>query len=243
MRRSLLAILFAMSFSFALLQADVTISYSIKRSVDGTPADGGRVMFVKGPRLRIDDTIGGKTSTRIIDLRSGLAIELDDEAMRAITMRLSRCAADVSDSVPPDRTEVEVRPSQLRREIRGQSCGGYDLVLSRRDAKANARAWATRDAPGAAEYVAFWKDAASGCLPIEEFDPDHPASAENIMITEAFRRIAENGGMPYECVMTLTVSTAGKDLVREYVWRLTDVSCAPIRDDAFAVPSSYASTR
>jgi hypothetical protein len=244
------AILMAPSASWA----DVTITSTV--SGKGLGAGGGMqsVTYVKGTKMR---TELGETIT-IHDAAGRQMIVLNTKKREAEIYDMAKVGAEMQKNLRGGEPRAEITPTGQKKEILGQSCDEYNLMISMPMAQGDQAAltltmsgplWVARGAPGSADYAAFYKAAAENGLVFGNPQQAKSQAAQMKSTTEMYGKIADLKGVPYQ--METQIKFEGSGVLASMMNKMGGVSTAltvsavstdPIPDDKFAVPAGYKTT-
>jgi hypothetical protein len=252
------------------VRADVTIVQST--TVEGGMAAmaGGNTLSpkmtarVKGRKLRNDVEVGENLISTILDLASKEMILIHHDQKSATVTSPASAAAKPSANVTLPEMDTKVTPTGKSQVIDGIKCDEYSFTTSMnmgemtgpqmppeaatmmKDMRMNMSGslWVAKDPPaGAAEYVAFMKDASSSDMAAIAAS----ASGVNIPGLDKMMKAMSNvDGMPYLTEMTLTIDGPGQiaEMMKQMgpmkvTTRVTSVKTDPIPADQFQVPAGY----
>lgn len=234
--------------------ADVTLRQVTSGMGPGMTATG--TTYIKGLRMRTDTVLGGTTRTVVFDLVGQRQISYDSTRQDAEVFDLSGLPpADVV--TDRTRTRASITPTGQTRVIDGRRADAYTLSATiagqpgpmpdlRVTVSIAGTAWVVRDAPGAAEWAAFYRAVAERGWAFG--DPralrGNPAQARSM--AELYRQMAETGGIAYETTLSVSMQAEGP-MAREYpppppgqsTTRVDAVSTATLDDALFDVPPGY----
>lgn len=234
--------------------AQVTLTQKTSGTGMGQNMSGEGKQYIKGTKMRTDQTMGGKMTSVIIDAGAQQMIVLDHakkEAtvtdMRAITRDLAKIdAADV---------QATITPTSVKRQIAGVSCtvhtmdvrvpakvgpGGDDLIVTMKGPVC-----LTTGGPGLTDYQAFYRAAAEKGLFFTDPRAAKAQPGQAKGMTELYRQMAGKG-VAY--ATELAFKFEGKGMMASMMNKMgamtmtsevVSVSGAPIDDGMFAVPAGY----
>jgi hypothetical protein len=253
----------------AVVHADVTIVQTTTIE-GGMAAMGGQNMSptitnrIKGQKARIDIAVAAMQMATITDLVTKRLIMLRPDQK---TVQIVEAPPAASATVPPavtPKVETSMVPTGRSQVIDGVTCLEYALTTSvdmstmaapsqvpaeaadmMKGMKMNMKGsvWIAKEVPGAAEFVAFQKAAASSGL------ASAIASASGVGLPGVGRMAQAMGtleGLPYLVEITMTSEGTGPmaDMMKQMggmkiTTRVTSVNTDPIADDVFKVPEGY----
>jgi hypothetical protein len=253
MKRTLsaLAILACVSAPAA---ADVTITSNTSGKGLGAMAGGPSTLFIKGTRMRTDQTVRGETLTTIMDAQTGQMISFSSNKKEAEVYNLAQMSAEMSKSVSLEGLKVQMTPNGQTKELLGRPATGYTLNISlpmkmgemQMDMTMGGPVWIVKGAPGTADYAAFYKAAAEKGLFFGNPQQAKAQPAQAKGMAEMYRAMAQAGGVPYETA--IEIRFAGEGPMAAMMSKMggmgitttvTAISTDPIGDDKFAPPAGY----
>lgn len=245
----------------ASASADVRIVAQESGKMMGIAANGETVTYIKGRKMRMDKTSGGRQMTTIFDIDSGDVIAIDHKKKEAEIYNVNDLREQLgSAGVEADAINVEVTPRTDTRQVAGYSASGYDVRVSlstvmggpqgmRMTTTISGPAYLSADAPGAKDYSAFF----TAALDRGFFYGDPraaKANAGNAKGMLAAQKSMADKGIPLQSTQTLQMSGDGPMaglLSRmgggEVTSTVTSISADPLSDDLFVVPAGYKQKR
>lgn len=233
--------------------AQVTLTQTMSGTGMGQNMSGEGVQYIKGAKMRTDQTMGGKRMSVIIDADTQQMIVVDHDKREATITDMRKITQDLA-KIEAGDVKASVTPTSQTRQIAGATCtvhdmevrvpakigGGDDLLVTM-----TGPVCLTKSGPGIADYQAFYKAAAEKGLFFT--DPRvakaQPGQAKGM--TELYRQMADNG-IAY--ATELSFKFEGKGMMASMMNKMgamtmksevTKVSGAPIDDATFAVPAGY----
>lgn len=273
MKRSL-AMIAVLLFSSAALRADVTIvqTTTVEGGMAAMAAASGNAINptlttrVKGTKSRTDVEAGPVTVATIVDLATKQVIVLRPDLKTASVSTPAEPPAGTPQMTGP-KMDASVTPTGKSQVIDGVKCDEYAFTttmdmssMSGGPMPPEAAAamqgmkmvmagslWVSKDAPGAAEYLAFQKAVASG----EMAKAASSMSGMNIPgMDKMVKAMSAVNGLTYLTEMTMNIEGSGQiaDMMRQMgamkiTTRVTSISTAAVSDDLFAIPAGYTVSR
>ena len=250
--RSLLCCAIASSAS-----ADVTLKS--KGSATGMVGamTGDKVEYVKGAKMRTDQTTGaGKKMTTIIDASTRQLISIDHDKKEAQVMDM-KGVSDSMSRIGVENISVSITPAGTTRQVAGKTCEVYDLKIAVPIDMATMKMTMVmsgphclvKNGPGQADFNAFYKAAAEGGLFFDAAQAKSQPAVARTMI-DMYKKMSELG-VPYaselniqmqggEGPMAEMMKKAGGNTISTEV---TEVSAAPLAASLFEVPEGYKVTK
>ena len=237
--------------------ADVKMVAQMSGKMMGRNPSGETVTYIKGNKMRTDQTMGSNQLSTIMDVDSGELITIDHKKKEAeifsiADLRTSLQGAGVSAS----GVDVKITPNGESKEIAGYKAAGHEMSVSVKSTMGgeggmamtvniSGPAFLSTDAPGAKDYAAFYTAAAEKGFFFG--DPRaakaQPGNARGMMAL--YKTMAEKG-IPLESHQTIKLSGDGpmaglfaKMGGGEINTTVTSVSADALGDDLFTVPTAY----
>jgi hypothetical protein len=248
----------------AALHADVAVTTvttvqggAIAAAANASPTLTTRV---KGQKARLDLEAMGRTIITLADIAAKQVMLLRPDEKTAEIVSATALPAAPAASSPGEAT---FKPTGQTRAIDGVTCDEYtfsmnmnmsDLTGPQIPAHAaemmkgmqvaiSGSVWTSKSAPGAAEYLAFYKAAGDAGM-----TSAMTASLSGLApgFDKIIRALTGGEGIPYLTEMTITVDGSGQvaDMLRQMgpttvTSKVSKVSTEPIADDVFSVPADY----
>lgn len=203
-------------------------------SPDGT---GGKVTVtrtiqIEGSKQRVTGGPGG--IVQIIDADSGMMTTLDASSKTAMQMDMTQMGAMISAFMA--QANFELKPTGVKKTVAGHACEEYQGSGKAMMGEASVVQCISKDAPGAAEYVAFHKKmmAKMGV----EMPAGHPEGVALAVETTSKPSGMAMPGMPPEVAKQLAEqqAKAGPQVSQTEVKSIRTESFPP---DTFAIPEDY----
>lgn len=254
------------AISLATVHADVTVVQTM--TMEGGAAammPPGQMpkmtMRIKGMNSRTDIDAGGMIVTAITDLASREVILLMPNTKTAQVITPAAIAAGAPVTVKS--ADASVKPTGRSQTIDGVACDEFTFALSMNMAEAggaqmppeaaaamkdvqmimNGSMWVAKAAPGAAEWMAFYKAAADSKLlaAVSGMKPGQPGGLDKLL-----GATAAAPGIPYRSEMTMRFEGSGPMVEAmkkmgdmKIIQKVSSVSTAAIPEDVFKVPEGY----
>jgi hypothetical protein len=231
--------------------ADVTI----KITTSGAMGTSSSVMYIKGAKMRQETGMSGQQLSTIIDATAKQMIVLDPNTKQATVYDLGKLAEEMQKTARPQDAKVSLTPTGETKQLLERTCTGYTLALSFTASLPAAMpgqpspsgpvqvniggpVWLAKDAPGTADFTAFFKAASESGL---FFGSPGPGGAQNPLargMSLMYQAYANANGIPYE--QQINVDLVGVPMQPPPVtMTVTGVTTDPIPDDMFTVPAGY----
>lgn len=235
--------------------ADVKMVAQMTGKMMGRNPSGETVTYIKGARMRTDQTMGSNKLSTIMDIESGELISINHRNKEAEIWNIADLAKTMQGSgIAASGVDVKITPNGESKTIAGYKAVGHDLSVSVKSPMGEGMAmtvtisgpaYLSTDAPGAKDYANFYMAAADKGFFFG--DPRaakaQPGNAKGMMAL--YRSMAEKG-IPLESTQVIKLSGDGpmaglmaKVGGGEISSTVTSVSAETLADDLFVVPAGY----
>jgi hypothetical protein len=256
MRRWILAVIAAVSLATPSF-ADVTIKSSATGKGMGMGGTMTSTTYIKGNKMRTDSVTGDTTRSVIFDVDTQRMISFDSKKKEADVYDMQKLAADVSKNVDTTGMKATIKPNGQTKQISGQKAAGYDAEITvpatmggrdgmRMTVILTGPMWIVKGAPGAAEYMNFYKTAVEKGWFFTDPRAAKGQPGQAKAMAEMYRQLAATGGIPYEQEMNIKMSGEGPmaGLMAKMgnvtmTTTVTSVEAGPVPADLFAPPAGY----
>lgn len=256
MKRAVLAVVLTAAF-VSTASADITVKQSTTGKGLGMSGTMKGTTYIKGLKMRTDSVMGDTTRSMLFDIDAQKLYIFDSKKKEADVWDMAAFSAEMGKTVETSEIKASIKPNGQTKNIIGKTATGYDMMISmptnpggNKDMKMSVTLqgpmWVVKDAPGGAEYLAFYKAAAEkGWI----FSDPRAAKAnygQARSLTEMYRQLAATGGVPYE--MTFDIKLGGDGPMAGLMARMGGVSSSTtvesvetgaVPDTMFAVPAGY----
>lgn len=232
--------------------ADVTTKEKNGGSgMGGAMISGESTKYIKGSKMRTDQTVAGKATSTIIDAGAKQMIVLDHAKREAEVYDMGQLTGAMA-KIPIEDIKASFTPTGQTRQIAGATCAVYDSKVTvpmqiGKDGLTISMVGPyclVKNGPGHAEYAALYKAIADGgFLGDPRSAKAQPAQAK--AMAEMQRKMAElgvayatemnikfEGGGPMAAIMA---KMGGNSITSE----ILSISLDPIADSMFEVPAGY----
>jgi hypothetical protein len=233
--------------------ADVTVNQKTtgKGGLAGL-ASGDSVQYIKGTKMRIDQKRGDNDLSTIIDATAQKMISIDHRKKEAEIIDMTKIAADMA-KISSGDVSATVTPTGETRQIAGKSCAVHNLSISVPMQMGTdgltivmaGPACLVKDAPGAADYEAFYKAAAEKGLFFGDPRQAKAQPGQAKGMAKLYQEMASRG-VPYSSELTMKFEGAGpmagmmnKMGGMTMLTEVQSVSPDAIPDSMFEVPAGY----
>jgi len=241
----------------ATASADVKMVAQMSGRMMGRTPSGETVTYIKGARMRTDQTMGGNQLSTIMNVESGELISLNHKSKEFEIWNVADSAKAMQDA-EASGVDVKITPNGTHKEIAGYQADGYDLTVTVKSQAAEGMAmtvtisgpaYLSPEAPGAKEYAAFYSAAAEKGYFFGDPRAARTQAGNARGMMALYRTMAEKG-LPLESRHVIKLSgdgpTAGlfaRTGGAEINSVVTSVSNDPLSDELFAVPAGYTRAR
>jgi hypothetical protein len=256
MKRALVSTGLMLALSSPLL-ADVTIKGTGTGKGMGMSGNMATTTYVKGQKMRVDTVTGDTTRSMIFDVENQKLYMFDSKKKEADMYDMAAFAADMGKAVEVGAITANVKPNGQTKQVAGKTAGGYDIDITvpatmggagglKMVVKMTGPAWIVKDAPGTADYAAFYRAAAQKGFIFS--DPraakGNPGQAK--AMARMYEQFADLGGIPYES--TMDIKPVGEGPMAGMMAKMggmsmsqvvESVDTAAIPAEMFAPPAGY----
>ncbi len=257
MRVRIAVVVLACLASAASASAAVKMVAQMSGKMMGMKPSGETVTYIKGNKMRTDQTMGGNQVSTIMDVDAGEMISINHKKKEAEIFSVADLAKTMQGAgVEASGVNVKITPTGESKEIAGYKAVGHDLAVSVSSTMGGeggmvmtvnitGPAFLSTDAPGAKDYAAFYLAAVEKGFFFG--DPRaakaQPGNAKGMMAL--YRTMAEKG-VPLQSTQVIKLSGDGPMaglFARmgggEMTSTVTSISGDPLSDDLFTVPAGY----
>jgi hypothetical protein len=261
MKRTCVATLLSVMFAVPAY-ADVTIKLTTSGKGLGMSGKAAGTTYIKGNKMRTDLQMGDKIQTTIFDIDAQKMYVFESKKKEADVWDMAAFGAEVSQTVDATNIKASLKPNGQTKQFGTHSATGYDLEISVPAAAPGGNkdqqmmvtlagpVWIVKNAPGAADYNAFYKNAAEKGWIFGDPRAAKAQPGQAKAMAEMYRRFAEIGGIAYEVDMQIKMGMSGSGAgpMGGLLARLGNVSThsvvdgvetGPLADDLFAPPAGY----
>lgn len=200
--------------------ADVTLKMTTSNTGGGVANKAPGTVYIKGNRMRTDLQIGTRVQTTIFDVDAQKMFVFDSTKKEADVWDMRALSADLSTSVDASAMSASITPNGQTREVGGHTAAGYQLAISvsaapdgKTPLQVNATlagpVWIVTGAPGAADYVGFYRAAAEKGFIFNDPRAARAQPGAARAMAEMYRRMAEIGGIPYASEVQIKLEGSG----------------------------------
>ena len=237
--------------------ADITLKSTVAGKGAGMGGESTTTTYIKGNRMRNDLVTGDTVRTSIFDVEAQKMYVFDSKKKEADVYDMQKMAADMSKNVEVSDMKASVKPNGRTKSIAGKTASGYDMEISvpatiggkdgmKMTVNLVGPMWIVKDAPGTAEYMAFYKNAVDKGWFFSDPRAAKAQPGQAKAMAEVYRQIAAAGGIAYETEMSVKMSGEGpmagilaKMGNITMTTTVTAVETGALGADLFAVPAGY----
>lgn len=254
-KRAILTAALAIAWT-ASLSGDVTI----KQNTSGkglAVISGASTTYIKGMKMRTDMEARGTVMTTVFDVENQKMYVFDSKKKSADVWDMQAFSAELAKNVDVGEMKTSLKANSQKKEIAGKTANGYDLSVSvpanfggsadmKMTVKLEGPLWIVRNAPGTADYVAFYKAATQKGWIFSDPRAAKGSPGQAKAMAEMQKQLAATGGLPYES--TIAMSMSGEGPMAAMMGRMggltmtttiTSVDTATLDDSLFAPPAGY----
>jgi hypothetical protein len=257
MKRLAFIALVALAAQVAPAYADVTTKSSVTGKGMGMAGSMTTITYIKGNKMRTDTVLGDTTRTSIIDMDKMTMTSFDAKKKEADVYDMRKLSEDVSKNVQVGDMKATVKPNGKTKMVSGKSAAGYDMTVvvpammggekgMKMTVNLEGPVWVVKNAPGTAEYLAFYKNAVEKGWFFSDPRAAKGQPGQAKAMAEMYRQLAATGGIPYETEMNIKMSGEGQMAAMfekignmSTTTTVTSVETGTLAADLFAVPAGY----
>jgi hypothetical protein len=258
MKRVCLAILLTLAVAAPAL-ADVTIKMTTGGKMMGMGGNAQGTTYIKGNKMRSDLQMGGKTLTTIFDLDAQKMYSFESGKKEADAWDMAAFTQEIGKSVNTAEIKASVKPNGQTKQFGTYTAQGYTMEISvpaqmGRDQTMTmiltGPVWIVKNAPGAADYAAFYKAAVEKGWIFSDPRAAKGQPGQAKALAEMYRQFAEIGGVAWETDINIKMDMggAGGGPLGGFMAKLGNmnmtqtiqsIETGALADDLFAVPAGY----
>jgi hypothetical protein len=263
MKRACLSLLLSIAVALPA-SADVTIKMTTSGKGMGMAAATTGTTYIKGNRMRSDLQMGNRTQSTIFDLDAQKMYIFESGKKEADVWDMAEFGKQVGMNVDAENMKTSIKPNGQKKPFGTLTGDGYDMEVSVPATMGNSKdmtmtvtlsgpVWIVKDAPGAAEYTAFYKAAAEKGWIFGDPRAAKGQPGQAKAMAEMYRQFAEIGGIAYESDIQIKMGMSGASggpaglmggmLAKmgniSTQTRVEDVQTGTLADDLFAPPAGY----
>jgi hypothetical protein len=232
--------------------ADVTVIQKVNGKAMGAAMSGESTQYIKGTQMRTDQKVGRDDTSTIIDAASGRMMSLNHSKREAEIYDMAQMSQELAKISAAD-IEASLTPTAQTRQIAGATCTVHEMQM-RVPMMAGAAGMTVmmsgpvciaKDAPGAADYAAFYRAAADNGLFFGDPRAAKAQPGQTKGMTQLYREMADRG-VPYAMEMNVKIEGSGPMagiMARmggsSMTSEVLSISTDPIPDSLFEVPTGY----
>jgi hypothetical protein len=243
--------------------ADVTIKMTTGGKALGMSGKTSGTAYIKGNKMRSDVQMGDKVQTTIFDIDAQKMYKFDSKKKEADVWDMAAFGAEISQRIDASNIKASIKPNGQTKQFGAHTAAGYDMevVVPTAGPGGNKEqqmtftlagpVWIVTNAPGAADYNNFYKNAAEKGWIFGDPRAAKGQPGQAKAMAEMYRRFAEIGGIAYEMDIQIKMGMAGADgggPMAGLLGRIGNASAQTIvdgietgalSDDLFAPPAGY----
>ena len=264
MKRTYLFLVLAMAVALPA-SADVTIKMTTGGKGMGMSASTTGTTYIKGNKMRSELQMGNRTQTTIFDLDAQKMYIFESGKKEADVWDMAEFGKQIGMNIDAENMKASITPNGQKKPFGNLAAEGYDMAVSVPATMGNSKdmkmtvtlsgpVWIVKDAPGAAEYNAFYKAAAEKGWIFGDPRAAKGQPGQAKAMAEMYRQFAEIGGIAYESdiqiKMDMSEGASGgpgglmagmlaKMGNMSTQTKVEDVQTGALADDLFAPPAGY----
>lgn len=237
-------------------QADVTIVAQMSGKMMGNNASGETITYIKGNKMRTDQTQGRNKVSTIMDVDGGRVITINHNKKEAEVWDVAQLSTALQGAkVDVSAADVKITPGGETKQVAGYTATRHDISVSvdagmpdapiKMTLNISGPAYLSTEAPGQTDYANFYMNAAEKGFFFG--DPRsaraQPGNAKGMM--QMYRQMAAKG-IPLESTQTVKMSGTGPMaglLSRmgggEMTTTVTRISDETLEAAMFEIPEGY----
>jgi hypothetical protein len=237
--------------------ADVTIKQTTAGKGMGMSGTMPGTTYLKGTKMRTDTVTGDTTRTTIFDLDAQKMYAFDNKKKEVDVWDMAAFSAEMSKSVDTSAMTSSLKPNGQSKSIAGKTATGYDMEVSlptqmggsggpKMTVRLVGPMWVVKDAPGTAEYAAFYKAAVEKGWIFSDPRAAKGSPGQAKAMAQMQKQLAETGGVPYETEMQLKMEGEGPMAAMmakmggmTMTTTTQSVETGALADDLFVPPAGY----
>jgi hypothetical protein len=240
----------------AAIAAPAAADVTFRRKNDGRVMTGSlagtSVQYIKGTKMREDQTIGGTEHSSIVDLSAQQMIVLNHARREAEVYDMTKIAVDMA-KIPISDVQARVTPTAQTRTIAGMSCTVHDMEVTvpmelggeKMKIVMSGPTCLGKNAPGRADVAGYYRAAAEKGLFFGDPRAAKAQPGQARGMTALYREMA-GLGVPLAQEMTIAIQgdgpmagMMGKMGGSTMSTEVQSISTDPIPDSTFEIPEGY----
>jgi hypothetical protein len=193
----------------------------------------------------------------IFDVESQKMISFDSKKKEADVYDMQKLSAEISKNVDTTGMKASIKPNGQTKQVSGRNAAGYDAEITvpatmggpegmKMTVMLTGPMWIVKGAPGAAEYLNFYKTAVEKGWFFTDPRAAKGQPGQAKAMAEMYRQLAATGGIPFEQEMQMKMSGEGPMASMfskmgnvTMTTTVTSIEAAPLAADLFAPPAGY----
>jgi hypothetical protein len=232
--------------------ADVTFKQKVSGKGIAGVAGGDSTQYIKGVRMRTDQTVGGNDTSTIIDAGAQQMVVLDHKRREATVYDMTKIAADIA-KMPISDVKASVTPTTQTRQIAGTTCTIHDMHVAAPTQMGPETLTIVlagpiclvKNGPGQTDFTAFYKAAAEKGLFLGDPRAAKAQAGQARSMTAMYQQMAALG-VPMSQEINFKFEGSGamagmmaKIGANSMTTEVVSVSTDPIADSTFDIPAGY----
>lgn len=244
--------------------ADVTLKQTSGGKGMGISGNATGATYIKGNKMRSDLQMGNRTQSTIFDLDAQKMYVFESGKKEADVWDMAEFGKQIGMNIDAEKMKTSIKPNGEKKPFGNLTADGYNMEVSVPATIGNNKdmtmtvtlsgpVWIVKDAPGAAEYNAFYKTAVEKGWIFGDPRAAKGQPGQAKAMAEMYRQFAEIGGIAYESDIQIKMGMgdasggpgglmAGMLAKMGNVstqTKVEDVQTGTVADDMFAPPAGY----
>jgi hypothetical protein len=244
--------------------ADVTIKMTTGGKGMGMSASTTGTTYIRGNKMRSDLQMGNRTQSTIFDLDAQKMYVFESGKKEADVWDMAEFSKQIGMNIDAEKMKASIKPNGEKKPFGNLTADGYNMEVSVPATMGNNKdmtmtvnlsgpVWIVKDAPGAAEYNAFYKAAVEKGWIFGDPRAAKGQPGQAKAMAEMYRQFAEIGGIAYESdiqikmgmgdasggpggLMAGMLAKMGNVSTQS---KVEDVQTGTVADDMFVPPAGY----
>ena len=234
--------------------ADVTLRQTTSGKALGLGGEAVSVTYIKGAKMRTETQFGGKTRVVIFDVDAQKMYGFDAGGRSGDAWDMATVADELARTIDAGAIVSRFEPNGQKKQVGAVTTRGYATRIvvpttlggpggPQMTVTNEGTVWIAQDAPGSADYAAFYRAAATKGWIFSDPRAAKGQPGQAKAMADMYRQFADAGGVPYEVDMRISISGEGpmasmmSSLGNSELRTVTQsVDASPLPDDLFAPP-------
>jgi hypothetical protein len=238
--------------------ADVKMTQSVSGKGMGMSMGTVSVTYIKGLRMRTDNTSGDTVRTTIFDVEHQKMYMFDSKKKEADVWDMADFGKQAGTMIDPSSMTASFKPNGKTKVIAGKTATGYDMSISMPTRMGDAKngmemtvslsgpTWIVKGAPGTADFQRFYLAAAEKGFIFTDPRAAKAQPGQAKATTAMYREMAATDGVPYETEMNIKIAGDGPMAAimakmggMSTTTSVQSIEATTLAEDLFAPPAGY----